>query len=130
MCIYFWERGRETEHKWGRGTEREGDQNPKQVLGSELSAQSLMGARTHQPWDHDLRWSRMLNWATQASLCSSVLKAHLRYYGNIRKDFIDMYRYIHTYICVCIYICSWEKVYIHTNTYIISIYLYLCHYHT
>ena len=37
--FFVFERQRETEHKRGRGRERE---NPKQALGSELSAQSLM----------------------------------------------------------------------------------------
>ena len=49
--IYFWET--ETEHKWGEGQREKETQNPKQVPGSEISAQSLMWDSNPQmvrPW--------------------------------------------------------------------------------
>ena len=53
----------ETEHEQGRGREKEREtQTPKQAAGSELSAQSPMGARTHKQWDRDLSRSQTLNW--------------------------------------------------------------------
>ena len=54
----------EGQTKWvGEGQrERQTDrQNPKLAPGLELSAQSLTRAGTHEPWDHDLRRSQMLN---------------------------------------------------------------------
>ena len=58
MFIYFWER--ETEHEQGRGRER------RHRIGSRLQALSCQhrarrGARTHEPQDHDLSRSWMLN---------------------------------------------------------------------
>ena len=62
MFIYF-ERDRETEteHEWRRGREREGD--PESEPGSRPSCQhrARRGARTHEPQDHGLSQSRMLN---------------------------------------------------------------------
>ena len=58
--VYLFLRQRETEHERGRVRERE-TQNLKQAPGSELSAQSRRGARTHGPRDHDLSQSRTLN---------------------------------------------------------------------
>ena len=56
----FFERQRETEHEWAGEGQREGEtQNPKQAPGSELSAQVRHGG--HEPQDHDLSWSQMLN---------------------------------------------------------------------
>ena len=40
--MFIFERGRETEHEWGRGREERETQNPEQSPGSELSAQSPM----------------------------------------------------------------------------------------
>ena len=46
----------------GGGAEREREtQNLKQVQGCELSAQNRRGAQTHEPRDHDLSRSQMLN---------------------------------------------------------------------
>ena len=58
--VYLFLRETETEHKQGRGSERE-TQNAKQAPGSELSAQSPTWARTQGPRDHDLSRSRTLS---------------------------------------------------------------------
>ena len=65
MFIYFWE----TEQELGAGGSKEREtRNSKQAPGSELSTQSLTWGSNHEPWDHDLSRSWMLNnWATQAS---------------------------------------------------------------
>ena len=55
FLMFIFERDRDTEWEWGRDRER-GRQNPKQALGSELSAQSLMrgsNSRTRLKY-HDL----------------------------------------------------------------------------
>ena len=52
MFIYFG-RERERESRGGAESKKE-TQNLKQTPGSELSAQSQHGARTHKPQDHDL----------------------------------------------------------------------------
>ena len=56
--IYYWE----TEHEHGRGRERE-----RHRIWSRLQALRCLHrvrhrAQTHKPWDHDLSWSRTLNW--------------------------------------------------------------------
>ena len=50
-CLFIFERKRwrETEHKQGRGREREGDTESKPVPGSELSERAQRGALTHKP---------------------------------------------------------------------------------
>ena len=59
--VYFWERETHTQCEWGR--QREGDTESE--AGSRLWAvstdSSRRGARTHEPWDHDLSWSPMLS---------------------------------------------------------------------
>ena len=58
MFIHFWEREREREPAWvGEG------QRERETIGSRLQALSCQHrarfrAQTHQPWDHDLSWSR------------------------------------------------------------------------
>ena len=48
----------------GEGAEREGEQNPKQAPGSELSAQSPTRGLNYRPRDHGLSRSQMLNCLT------------------------------------------------------------------
>ena len=64
MFIYFW--ARETEEEWGRGTERE-TQNQKQAPGSELSTEPNTGLK---PTDCEIMtWAQvgcLTDWATQA----------------------------------------------------------------
>ena len=57
QCLFIFER--EKECKLGRSRETEGDRRSK--AGSALSAQSQCQSRTKDLWDHDLRWSQMLN---------------------------------------------------------------------
>ena len=66
MFIYFWEREkyRERACKQRRSRERE---RGRHRIGSRLQALSCQhrarhGAQTHKRWDHDLSWSRKLNW--------------------------------------------------------------------
>ena len=60
LSLFIFEKETETERKRGRGRER-GRNNLKQAPGSELSAQSLTWAQTHEPQDHDLSPTRSLN---------------------------------------------------------------------
>ena len=59
MFIYFQERQRQRAS--GRGAEREGDQNPKQLQALSCQHGARPGARTHKPRDHDLNRSWVLN---------------------------------------------------------------------
>ena len=58
---------RERACAWVREQQRKREkQNLKQAPGSELSAQSLVWAQTHKPWDHDLaKVGRLTYWTTQ-----------------------------------------------------------------
>ena len=64
MFIYFWERKRQAKSMSGGGAQREGDthriRSRLQVPSCQHRARSK--AQTHEPWDHDLSWSRMLKW--------------------------------------------------------------------
>ena len=62
MFIYFWERERQSANGGGAERGRHRIWTRLQAPGSELSAQSLMGAQTHRLWDHDLSQSQLLNW--------------------------------------------------------------------
>ena len=59
---FIFERQRETEHELGRGRERGRHRiwNRLQALSGQHRARRRV--RTHGPWDHDLSWSRTLNW--------------------------------------------------------------------
>ena len=46
----------------GRSERERKTQNPRQALGSELSAQSLTQGSSHDLWDHDLSQNQMLKW--------------------------------------------------------------------
>ena len=61
LHLFIFERQRETEHEQGRGRERGRHRirSRLQALGCQHRAQ--YGARTHEPWDHDLSRSRTLN---------------------------------------------------------------------
>ena len=67
MFIYFWERERERERErvhaleQGRGRERGRCRIRSRLQAPSCQHRARRGARTHQPWDHDLSWSQMLN---------------------------------------------------------------------
>ena len=60
--IYFWERERETDCEWGRGRERGRHRIWSRIQALSCQHRDWRGARTHEPWDHDLSRSRTLNW--------------------------------------------------------------------
>ena len=60
LSVFIFERDRQSVSRKGADRERE-TKNPKWVPGSELSAQSPMQGSTHQPRDHNLSRSQMLN---------------------------------------------------------------------
>ena len=59
MLIYFWER--QTECKLGRGRERGRHRIWSRLQALSCQHRARHGARTHEPYDHDLSWSQMLN---------------------------------------------------------------------
>ena len=59
--LYLRERERETECEQARGRER-WKQNRSRLQALSCQHRAWCGARTHKRWDHDLRWSRTLNW--------------------------------------------------------------------
>ena len=65
MFIYFWEtdreRERETETEWRRGRERGRHRTWSGLQTLCCQHRAWRRARTHEPWDHDLSQSRMLN---------------------------------------------------------------------
>ena len=66
MFIYTWESEKERKNEQGKGRERERERGRHRIW-SRLQALSGQhraqhGTRTHGPRDHDLSWSRTLNW--------------------------------------------------------------------
>ena len=62
--VYFWERERENTSREGQ-REREGNTELKASSGLQAPPcqhKARHRAQTHKLWDHDLSWSRMLNW--------------------------------------------------------------------
>ena len=57
--IYFWET--ETECEWGRGRERGRHRTQSRLQALSCQHRAWHGARTHEPWDHDLSRSWTLN---------------------------------------------------------------------
>ena len=56
-------RKREIQSVSGGGAEKEREtQKLKQLQAQSCQHRAQWGAQTHEPWDHDLSWSRMLNW--------------------------------------------------------------------
>ena len=84
----------ETEHEQGRGRQR-----GRHRIGSRLQAPSCQhrarcGAGTHRLRDHDLSWSRLLNWLSHPGaptrwifLIKSDSFHHLEFWGNFKKNF-------------------------------------------
>ena len=69
MFIYFWET--ETESKQRRDRERGRHRIPSRLQAPSCQHRARRGARTHEPWDHDLKGSRRsTNWTTEAPLVS------------------------------------------------------------
>ena len=58
----FWERDRETGHKWRRGRERGRHRIWSRLQAPSCQYRARCGARTHKPWDGDLSQSQTLNW--------------------------------------------------------------------
>ena len=57
------ERQRERDNAGERGAEREGSHRIRSRLQAlRCRDRARHGARTHEPWDHDLSWSQMVNW--------------------------------------------------------------------
>ena len=53
---------RETECERGRGRERGRHRIRSRLQAPSCQHRAQCGAQTHEPWDHDLSWSRILNW--------------------------------------------------------------------
>ena len=58
----------ETECEWVRGRHRVRHRIRNRLQAPSCQHRARRGARTHEPWDHDLSQSQTLNWATQAPL--------------------------------------------------------------
>ena len=56
------ERERETKCESWRSRERGRHRIRSRLQAPSCQHRARCGARTHKPWDHDLSWSRMLNW--------------------------------------------------------------------
>ena len=52
----------ETDREWGRGRERGRHRIWSRLQALNWQHRARRGARTHELWDHDLSWSRTLNW--------------------------------------------------------------------
>ena len=73
LNVYFWERerqrDRETECERGRGRERGRHRIWIRLQALSCQHRAWCGARTHELWDHDLRWNwHLTDWATQVPL--------------------------------------------------------------
>ena len=112
MFVYFWERERQTECKHDRGRERGRHRirSRLQVLSCQHKAQRK--ALTHEPWDHDLSPSQMLNRLSHpgASFKNNFLMETLRWFFKCVITILGM---IHTG-CVYREICSSLKVIVHS----------------
>ena len=59
----------ETECEWGRGREKESHRIWSRLQVPSCQHRAPCGARTHEPWDHDMSRSRMLNrWSHPGAL--------------------------------------------------------------
>ena len=65
--VYLFSRERQSESRLG--AERQGDRICSRLQALSCQHRALHWARAHRRWDHELRWSQMLNqWATQVPL--------------------------------------------------------------
>ena len=60
MFTYFWERERQSV-SGGGAKEREGDTESGESYKLWSLYEALQGARTHEPWDHNLNWRWMIS---------------------------------------------------------------------
>ena len=60
-CLFIFERERESAHKWGRGRKRGRHRIRSRIQALSCQDRARGGARTHEPRDHDLSQSQMLN---------------------------------------------------------------------
>ena len=116
FSVYLFLKERETEREWGRGRGRETEREtePKQALSSQHRARC--GARSHEPWDHDLspksRVGYSTSWATQVPQMEHILFVHsarscFRFMLIIDKPSVNICVQV---ICVNTCLCfSWVK---------------------
>ena len=75
MFIYFWET--ERDRAWaGEGRERERHRIQSRLQALSCQHRAWCRARTHEPWDHDLSWSRMLNQLSHPPSLSFLLEEY------------------------------------------------------
>ena len=75
--VYFCEsdRERDRDREWaGEGGERGRHRIQRRLQALSCQHRSQRGARTHEPWDHDLSWGQMLNQLTHPSAPKAAYK--------------------------------------------------------
>ena len=96
MFIYLSERERESPSKGcrqGRGRERGRHRIQSRLQALSCQHRAPHGARTHEPRDHDLSWSRALNWLSHPgtpTLCSLIAGAVIlgALSGRLRSPYV------------------------------------------
>ena len=93
LNVYLFSRQRETERAWGRGRERRRYRIWNKLQAPSCQHRARRGARTQEPWDHNLTRSRTLNrlshpgaptytvfllaWQKDAVACGFCTKSHI-----------------------------------------------------
>ena len=72
LNVYLFLRERKTEYEQGGEKEKE-TQNLKQAPSLSCQPRAQRGARTSEPWDHDLSWSQTLNQLSHPGVPESML---------------------------------------------------------
>ena len=80
----------ETECKWARG-ERGRHRSRSRLQAPTCQHRARCGARTHEPWDHDLSRSRTLNWMSHPGAPSEFLTTCICYLISFLKFFKFLY---------------------------------------
>ena len=82
--VYLFLKERETEHEQGRSRERGRHRIRSRLQALSCQHRARHGAQTREPWDHDLSWSRTLNWLSHPGApCPFVFLQRSHHTGTI-----------------------------------------------
>ena len=77
MFLFIFESERETEHEQGRSRERGRHRIRSRLQAPSCQHRARCGARTHEPWDHDLSRSQTLNRLSHPGAPHDIYFKHL-----------------------------------------------------
>ena len=86
MFIYFCETVRDIKSRQGRGRERRRHRIRSRLQAPHYQHTARCGAQTHEPWEHDLSWSRTLNQLSHPGVPIELFQGQKNWLASFNTD--------------------------------------------